>query len=85
MHSDNSYITIINTLLHTLHEVGFVAGAAEEYVSRDSEYAGAIVPHTLAVIQQRTEIALQTVGAIMRAEIYAAEKAVREAGGAENA
>ena len=82
MYSADSTTTIISTLLLALYEVSCVAGRAEELVSRDSEYAGAVVPHTLAVIQQRAEMALQKPSAIMKADISAAENAVK--GGPDN-
>ncbi|MCU6377632.1 MULTISPECIES: hypothetical protein [Morganella] len=64
--------TIIKTLMHTLIEVGLVAGYAEKLASRDSEYTGAAIPYSLAVIQQLAAVALQDVSNIMRADIVTA-------------
>lgn len=66
-------IIIIKTLMHTLIEIGSVADCAEKLASRDSEYTGAAIPHSLAVIQQLAAVALQDVSNIMRADIAATE------------
>lgn len=65
--------TIIKTLMHTLIEVGLVAGYAEKFASRDSEYTGAVIPHSLAAIQQLAVAALQDVSNVMQADIAATE------------
>lgn len=62
-------VNIITTLLHALTEISTVSGGACEHASRDSEYAGAVVPHSLAMIQQRADMAMRQVSAMMLADM----------------
>ncbi|ECI5659693.1 hypothetical protein ACQSEB_16270 [Salmonella enterica] len=60
---------VIEMLIGILVDVSAIAEAAHEYASRESEYAGSLVPYSLAVIQNSADQALQDVSNIMLSNI----------------
>lgn len=46
---------VIEMLIGILVDVSAIAEAAHEYASRESEYAGSLVPYSLAVIQNSAD------------------------------
>lgn len=71
----DSSAAAITTLMHAIIEMRIIADKACEHVYRDSEYAGAVVPHALAFIQQQGEQAIQKASAMLEADIRAIEEA----------
>lgn len=69
----DSSAAAITTLMHAIIEMRIIADKAGEHISRDSEYAGAVVPHALALIQQQGEQAIQKASAILEADIRVIE------------
>lgn len=69
----NTYLdckdAVIEMLIGILVDVSAIAEAAHEYASRESEYAGSLVPYSLAVIQNSADQALQDVSNIMLSNI----------------
>ncbi|EBJ7482525.1 hypothetical protein DY526_12260 [Salmonella enterica] len=55
----------IKTLMFALIEISCIAETAHEHVCSESEYAGSVIPYSLAIIQRSTEQALQDVSNIM--------------------
>lgn len=71
----DSSAAAITTLMHAIIEMRILADQACEQISRDSEYAGAAVPHALALIQLQGEQAIQKASAMLEADIRAIEGA----------
>lgn len=56
---------VIVALIDILVDVSCIAEAAHKHACSESEYAGSFIPHSLAVIQNSAERALQDIGYIM--------------------
>ncbi|EAN8506664.1 hypothetical protein [Salmonella enterica] len=72
---------VIEMLIGLLVDVSAIAEAAHDYASRESEYAGSLVPYSLAVIQNSADQALQDISYIMLNDIAESKtmKGVRHA------
>ena len=57
-HSDTA-VTVIKTLMDALIDISVIADIAHKYATSETEYAGAIVPHSLAVMQTSADRALE--------------------------
>ncbi|ECA0404539.1 hypothetical protein EIL26_22175 [Salmonella enterica subsp. enterica serovar Newport] len=56
---------VIVALIDILVDVSCIAEAAHKHTCSESDYAGSFIPHSLAVIQNSAERALQDIGYIM--------------------
>ncbi|EFG7261175.1 hypothetical protein BMM16_002787 [Escherichia coli] len=59
----------IRTLMHALIDISCTAVTAEKHITRETEYAGAIIPHSLAYVQLSADMALDGAGKILTADI----------------
>ncbi|MBL6329176.1 hypothetical protein [Escherichia coli] len=58
----------IITLMHALIDISVIADMAHKHATRETEYAGAFVPHSLAVMQLSADMALNEAKAILIAD-----------------
>ncbi|MDM8926031.1 hypothetical protein QU862_23915 [Escherichia coli] len=58
----------IITLMHALIDISCAAATAEKHITRDPEYTGAIIPHSLAYAQLTADMALNEAKAILIAD-----------------
>lgn len=58
----------IKTLMHALIDISVVADRAHKHATSETEYAGAFVPHSLAVMQFSADTALNEAKAILIAD-----------------
>ncbi|WP_277884480.1 hypothetical protein [Escherichia coli] len=58
----------IRTLMHALINISCTAATAEKHISREPEYTGAIIPHSLAYAQLTADMALNEAKAILIAD-----------------
>ncbi|HCN6359479.1 TPA: hypothetical protein N6Z78_005402 [Escherichia coli] len=58
----------IITLMHALIDISCAAATAEKHITSETEYAGAFVPYSLAVIQLSADMALNEAKAILIAD-----------------
>ncbi|EEZ9367996.1 hypothetical protein DA952_003137 [Escherichia coli] len=58
----------IKTLMHALIDISVIADKAHKYATSETEYAGAFVPHSLAVMQLSADMALNEAKAILIAD-----------------
>ncbi|MQM42557.1 hypothetical protein FE849_11160 [Escherichia coli] len=58
----------IKTLMHALIDISVIADRAHKHASSETEYAGAFVPHSLAVMQFSADTALNEAKAILIAD-----------------
>ncbi|HDQ1114826.1 TPA: hypothetical protein P7T59_000113 [Escherichia coli] len=58
----------IKTLIDTLIDISVVADKAHKHATSETEYAGAFVPHSLAVMQLSADMALNEAKAILIAD-----------------
>lgn len=58
----------ISTLMHALIDISVIADRAHKYATSETEYAGAFVPHSLAVMQFSADMALNEAKAILIAD-----------------
>ncbi|EHD1544588.1 TPA: hypothetical protein L7493_002997 [Escherichia coli] len=58
----------IKTLMHALIDISVIADKAHKYATSETEYAGAFVPHSLAVMQFSADMALNEARAILIAD-----------------
>ncbi|EHR9096159.1 hypothetical protein KUR41_003623 [Escherichia coli] len=58
----------IMTLMSALVDISVIAGRAHEHATSETEYAGAFVPHSLAVMQLSADMALNEAKAILIAD-----------------
>ncbi|HFO6802689.1 TPA: hypothetical protein ACHK19_005348 [Escherichia coli] len=56
------------TLMDTLIEISVIADMAHKHATSETEYAGAFVPHSLAVMQLSADMALNEAKAILIAD-----------------
>ena len=58
----------IRTLMHALIDISVIADKAHKHATSETEYAGAFVPHSLAVMQLSADMALNEARAILIAD-----------------
>ncbi|HDC8867722.1 TPA: hypothetical protein O9O41_000390 [Escherichia coli] len=58
----------IITLMHALINISCAAATAEKHITREPEYTGAIIPHSLAYAQLTADMALNEAKAILIAD-----------------
>ncbi|EFH4138379.1 hypothetical protein F9482_24430 [Escherichia coli] len=58
----------IKTLMNALIDISVIADKAHKYATSETEYAGAFVPHSLAVMQLSADMALNEAKAILIAD-----------------
>ncbi|MCZ5346091.1 hypothetical protein O5706_01665 [Escherichia coli] len=58
----------IKTLIDALIDISVIADKAHKYATSETEYAGAFVPHSLAVMQFSADMALNEARAILIAD-----------------
>ena len=58
----------LTTLMHALIDISCTAANVEKHIARETEYAGALVPHSLAVMQLSADMALNEAKAILIAD-----------------
>ncbi len=58
----------LTTLMHALIDISCTAADVEKHIARETEYAGALVPHSLAVMQLSADMALNEAKAILIAD-----------------
>ncbi|HFU7540255.1 TPA: hypothetical protein ACH7AF_000224 [Escherichia coli] len=59
----------IKTLTRALIDISVIAGEAHKYATSETEYAGAFVPHLLAVMQLSADMALNEASKIIMADM----------------
>ncbi|HDZ3832292.1 TPA: hypothetical protein RSZ37_000871 [Escherichia coli] len=58
----------LTTLMHALIDISCTAATAEKHITREPEYTGAIIPHSLAYAQLTADMALNEAKAILIAD-----------------
>ncbi|HFT8933955.1 TPA: hypothetical protein ACGS2I_001649 [Escherichia coli] len=58
----------IKTLMHALIDISVIADKAHKHATSETEYAGAFVPHSLALMQFSADMALNEAKAILIAD-----------------
>ncbi|EPS7317991.1 hypothetical protein ACVHKZ_005228 [Escherichia coli] len=58
----------LTTLMHALIDISVIADMAHKHATSETEYAGAFVPHSLAVMQLSADMALNEAKAILIAD-----------------
>lgn len=58
----------IRTLMHALIDISCTAATAEKHITRETEYTGEIIPHSLAYAQITADMALNEAKAILIAD-----------------
>ncbi|HAM8751543.1 hypothetical protein ACNI0O_00960 [Escherichia coli] len=58
----------IKTLMRALIDISYTAATAEKHITREPEYTGAIIPHSLAYAQLIADMALNEAKAILIAD-----------------
>lgn len=58
----------IRTLMHALIDISCTAATAEKHITRETEYTGEIIPHSLAYAQLTADMALNEARAILIAD-----------------
>ncbi|EIW8065845.1 hypothetical protein MIA37_003541 [Escherichia coli] len=58
----------IKTLMHALIDISVIADKAHKHATSETEYAGAFVPHSLAVMQFSADMAPNEAKAILIAD-----------------
>ncbi|EFH4662584.1 hypothetical protein F9551_02390 [Escherichia coli] len=58
----------IRTLMHALINISVIADMAHKHATSETEYAGAFVPHSLAVMQLSADMALDEASKIIMAD-----------------
>ncbi|GDH70110.1 hypothetical protein BvCmsKKNP021_02077 [Escherichia coli] len=65
----------IRTLMDALIDISVIADKAHKHATSETEYAGASVPHSLAVMQFSADMALNEACKILTADIQGAHHA----------
>ncbi|EPP4902592.1 TPA: hypothetical protein ACWW7P_003871 [Escherichia coli] len=55
----------LTTLMHALIDISVIADRAHKHATSETEYAGAFVPHSLAVMQLSADMALNEAKTIL--------------------
>lgn len=58
----------LTTLMHALIDISVIADKAHKHATSETEYAGAFVPHSLALMQFSADMALNEAKAILIAD-----------------
>ncbi|MDN1912638.1 hypothetical protein FCZ47_27450 [Escherichia coli] len=58
----------LTTLMHALIDISVIADRAHKHATSETEYAGAFIPHSLAVMQLSADMALNEAKAILIAD-----------------
>ncbi|EFC4556325.1 hypothetical protein GM679_22825 [Escherichia coli] len=67
-HRPDAAAKAIRTLMHALIDISCTAATAEKHITREPEYTGAIIPHSLAYAQLTADMALNEDKAILIAD-----------------
>ncbi|EHU4170265.1 TPA: hypothetical protein L7229_003819 [Escherichia coli] len=59
----------IKTLMHALIDISVIADKEHKHATSETEYAGAFVPHSLAVMQFSADTALNEASKIIMADM----------------
>ena len=59
----------IKTLIDALIDISVIADRAQKHATSETEYAGAFVPHSLAVMQLSADMALNEASKIIMADM----------------
>ncbi|EFU7687657.1 hypothetical protein HSY88_004122 [Escherichia coli] len=62
-------VAVIRTLMDALIEISVIADVAHKHATSKTEYAGAFVPHSLAVMQISADQALETASKMLMADV----------------
>ncbi|ENQ2614615.1 hypothetical protein ACEOS4_004863 [Escherichia coli] len=62
-------VAVIRTLMDALIEISVIADMAHKHATSETEYAGAFVPHSLAVMQISADQALETASKMLMADV----------------
>ncbi|EEV6081421.1 hypothetical protein ACGLYP_004790 [Escherichia coli] len=62
-------VAVIRTLMDALIEISVIADMAHKHATSETEYAGAFVPHSLAVMQISANQALETASKMLMADV----------------
>lgn len=68
-HYSNTTVTVIKTLMGALIDISVIADRAHKHATTETEYAGAFVPHSLAVMQISADQALETASKMLMADV----------------
>lgn len=68
-HYSNTTVTVIKTLMDALIDIYVIADRAHKHATTETEYAGAFVPHSLAVMQISADQALETASKMLMADV----------------
>ena len=68
-HYSNTTVTVIKTLMDALIDISVIADRAHKHAATETEYAGAFVPHSLAVMQISADQALETASKMLMADV----------------
>ena len=68
-HYSDTTVTVIKTLMHALIDISVIAYRAHKHATSETEYAGAFVPHSLAVMQLSADMALNEASKIIMADM----------------
>lgn len=66
-HYSNTTVTVIKTLMDALIDISVIADRAHKHATTETEYAGAFVPHSLAV--SSADQALETASKMLMADV----------------
>ncbi|EEV5554238.1 hypothetical protein ACRRCN_005205 [Escherichia coli] len=58
----------LTTLMHALIDISVIADMAHKHATRETEYTGEIIPHSLAYAQLTADMALNEAKAILIAD-----------------
>ncbi|EFJ8857314.1 hypothetical protein FSI43_019170 [Escherichia coli] len=61
-------VAVIRSLMDALIEISVIADAAHKHAISETEYAGAFVPHSLAVMQYGADKALEDASKLLMAD-----------------
>ncbi|HBJ1421128.1 TPA: hypothetical protein ACHK3E_004101 [Escherichia coli] len=68
-HYSDTSVTVIKTLMDALIDISVIADMAHKHATSETEYAGAFVPHSLAVMQISSDQALETASKMLMADV----------------
>ena len=71
-HYSDTAVTVIQTLMDALIDISVIADIAHKHATSETEYAGAIVPHSLAVVQTSADLALKDASKLLMADVQEA-------------
>ncbi len=68
-HYSDTSVTVIKTLMDALIDISVIADMAHKHATSETEYAGAFVPPSLAVMQISADQALETASKMLMADV----------------